>query len=120
MPRPAPLPCGSYAAKKPPGDAGRLSVCREILSRVARIKQEIAVHRNFHKNREHVSRFLYKTTPNCASRARFGVVNSIESVVSIERLAMPGGFALPVWVCHSSIMRMRMESVTESCSDAVV
>ena len=39
---------------------------------------------------------------------------------SQSRPAMPGGFALPVWVCHSSIMRMRMESVTESCSDAVV
>ena len=31
--------------------------------------------------------FLYKTTENCARRARFAVANSIESVVSIERLS---------------------------------
>ncbi len=40
----------------------------------------------FIKTRDMRVDFLYKTTENCARRARFSVAHSIESVVSIERL----------------------------------
>ena len=74
-----------------------------VKMRVAHQTESGRYRAHFHKNREHVSRFalieppysggirieaygLYKTTLNCARRARFRVANSIGSLVPIERV----------------------------------
>ena len=59
-------------------DHKKFAISSELCSKDKFIRQSVASGNE--------TNLFIQTTPNCARRARLGVANSIESVVSIERL----------------------------------